>query len=85
MPYSVMSQAALGQTAANGIIMHDDFLADLITCLLVCQSTHFQDRPRHLKAEDHGRLRGTAMFAAPEEYVASGESAEVYVHADLSM
>lgn len=79
-----MSQAALGQTAADRIVVHDDFLAHLVACPLVCQSAHFQDRARHLETEDHGRLRGSAVLAAPEEHVASGESAEAHVHANLS-
>lgn len=83
-PYSVMSQAAFGQTAADGIVVHDDFLAHLIACPLVCQSAHFQDRARHHETEDHGRLRSSAVFAAPEKHVASGEPAEAHVHANLS-
>lgn len=79
-----MRQAALGQTAADGIVVHDDFLAHLVTCPLVCQSAHFQDRARHLETEDHSRPRGAAVLAAPEEHVASGEAAEAHVHANLS-
>lgn len=79
-----MSQAALGQTAADGIVVHDDFLAHLVACPLVCQSAHFQDRARHLETEDHGWLRSSAVFATPEEHVASGEPAEAHVHAYLS-
>lgn len=79
-----MSQTALGQTAADGIIVHHDFLTHLVACPLVRQSAYFQNRARHLGTEDHGRLRGSAVFAAPEEHVASGESAEAHVHANLS-
>lgn len=79
-----MNQTALGQTAADGIVVHDDFLAHLIACPLVCQSAHFQNRPRHLETEDRGRLRDAAVLAAPQERVTSGQSAEAYVHAYLS-
>lgn len=82
-PYFVMSQTAFGKTAADGIVVHDDFLAQLITCPLVCQSAHFQDRARHLVAEDRDRP-DVAMLAAPQERVASGQSAEAHVHAYLS-
>lgn len=84
-PYSVMSQTAFGQTAADGIVVHDDFLAHLIACPLVCQSAHFQDRARHLETEDRDRLlQDAAVLAAPEERVASGKSAETHIHAYLS-
>lgn len=79
-----MSQAALGQTAADGIVVHHDFFTYLVACPLVCQSAYFENRPWHHETEDHGRLRDSAVFAAPEQHVASGESAEVHVHAYLS-
>lgn len=78
-----MSQAAFGQTAADGMVVHDDFLAHLIACPLVCQSAHFQNRAGHLETEDRGRPRVVAVAAAPQERVTSGQAAEAHVHAYL--
>lgn len=79
-----MRKATLREATADGIIVHDDFLAHLIACPLVCQSAHFQDLAGHLETKDHARLREPAVLAAPQEHVASGQPAETHVHAYLS-
>lgn len=79
--YSVMSQTAFGQTAADGIIVHDNLLGYLIACSLVCQSAHLQNVPGHLETEDRGRNR--AVLIAPQQHVAPVQSAETHVHANL--
>lgn len=82
--YSVMSQTAFGQTAADGIIVHDDLFGYLIACSLVCQSAHLQDVTRHLETEDCCRFRNCAVFAAPQQHVALVQPAETHIHANLS-
>lgn len=79
-----MSETAFGQTAADGIVVHDDFLAHVTAYSLVCQSAHFQNCARYLKTENHSRPRESAVLTAPQKYVASGQPAVVHVHANLS-
>lgn len=49
LSYPVMGHAGLGQTAAGGIVVHNDFLAYLVACPFVCQFAHFQDPAGHLE------------------------------------
>lgn len=80
-----MSETAFGQTAADGIVVHDDFLAHVIACSLVCQSAHFQNCARYLETENHSRPEDSVVLAAPHKHVASGQPAVAHVHANLSI